>query len=78
MALKVRDRSSADVLVGKVSITALGVAVVRVCLMSFRDSWRRARRATAMLPWEGWDRIRAMPVPCVFVRLRDHRRGVIV
>ncbi len=23
----------------------------------------RARRAMARLPWEGWERIRAMPVP---------------
>ena len=33
----------------------------------FASSWsgsgRRARRATAKLPWEGWPRMRAMPAP---------------
>jgi len=35
-------------------------------MREYRASGRRARRATARLPWEGWERMRAMPAPLGF------------
>jgi hypothetical protein len=53
-----------EVSVGNVSITLPGEVFSRLERTLVRFSWRRARRATARLPWEGWERIRAIPVPC--------------
>jgi hypothetical protein len=63
MALNADCRFVGCVSVGKVSMTALGELVVRFARTEERASGRRARRATARLPWEGWERMRAMPVP---------------
>jgi hypothetical protein len=49
--------------VGNVSITLPGEVFCRFARTLERDSGLRARRATARLPCEGWERIRAMPVP---------------
>lgn len=67
IAAKVLEIDSGEVSVGKVSIMVFGVADCSFVLMEFSDSGRRARRATARLPWEGWERIRAIPVPWVVV-----------
>lgn len=48
---------------GKASRTASGEVLCIVEITDSRDSGRRARSATARLPWEGCDRIRAIPVP---------------
>jgi hypothetical protein len=47
----------------KVSITLPREVCERLAFILVRVSGLRARRATARLPWEGWDRMRAMPVP---------------
>jgi hypothetical protein len=49
--------------VGKHSITLFGDVFERFCLMLEREEGLRASRATARLPWEGCERMRAMPVP---------------
>jgi hypothetical protein len=65
MSAKAFSSEALEVSVGKASRTALGL-VSRILEMEARiESGRRARRATARLPWEGWERMRAMPVPCV-------------
>jgi hypothetical protein len=51
-----------EVSVGKVSITLPGEVFCRFSRTLERLSGRRAS-ATAWFPWEGWERIRAMPVP---------------
>lgn len=48
--------------VGNASTTTSLFPSRRDLTRSWRGSGRRARRATAMLPWEGWERMRAMPV----------------
>jgi hypothetical protein len=53
-----------EVSVGKVSMTLPGEVCCRFARTLESDSGRRARRATARLPCEGWERMRAMPVPC--------------
>lgn len=37
--------------------------------MLVRESGFWARKVTARLPWEGWERMRAMPVPCVVLEM---------
>jgi hypothetical protein len=56
----------AEVSVVKVSVMLPGEVWARFCLMLVRESGLRARRATARFPWEGYERMRAMPVPFVF------------
>ena len=63
IAVKVWAREEGDVSVGKVSRTESGLLAFRVLEIVCRDSGRRARRAMARLPCEGWERMRAMPVP---------------
>lgn len=50
---------------GKVSNTAPGFDDRREVASSVKGSGRRARRATAMLPWLREERTRAMPAPVV-------------
>lgn len=52
-----------DVSVGKASMILPGDVSFRFARTLVRFSGRRARRATARFPWEGWERMRAMPVP---------------
>lgn len=52
-----------EVSVGKVSIMEPGEVFSRLERTEERFSGRRARRATAMLPCLGCERMRAMPVP---------------
>lgn len=52
-----------EVSVGNVSIMLPGEVLDRLERTEERFSGRLARRATARLPWEGWERMRAMPVP---------------
>lgn len=63
MSWKAFSREDLDVSVGKASRTALGLLVRMVEMEEAMESGRRARRATARLPWEGEERMRAMPVP---------------
>ena len=53
-----------SVSVGKASTTLPGAVFSRLERILERLSARRARRATARLPCFGWERMRAMPVPC--------------
>lgn len=56
-------RLEGEVSVGNVSITLLGEVLCKFSLMDERDSGRLARRATAMFPCDGCERMRAIPVP---------------
>lgn len=55
------SRDSLDVSEGKASRTAEGLDERTLDMHDARESGRRARRATARLPWV--ERMRAMPVP---------------
>lgn len=48
----------------KVSMMLPGDVFARFEATLERFSCRRARRATAILPCLGWERMRAIPVPC--------------
>lgn len=63
MAEKARVREAGEVSVGKVSMVAVGVLVLRPEWAVERVLGLRARSATARLPREGSERIRAIPVP---------------
>jgi hypothetical protein len=63
MSAKAFSRDALDVSLGKDSKTALGLADRMVLIEEAMLSGRRARRATARLPWDGEERMRAMPVP---------------
>jgi hypothetical protein len=65
MSAKAFVSESGEVPVGNASSTALGLDWRRELTSSFSGSGRRARRATARLPWDGWERMRAMPAPCL-------------
>jgi hypothetical protein len=60
---KARSNDSFDVSVGKASRTASGCDFRIVEMTLSRFSGRRARSATARLPWEGSEKTRAIPVP---------------
>ena len=49
--------------VGKASMVEPGAELRREVVSCWRGPGRRARRATARLPWEGEARMRAMPAP---------------
>jgi hypothetical protein len=63
MSRKAFSMDAFDVSDGKASRTASGEDWRIVEITDCRDSGRRARRATARLPWDGEERMRAMPVP---------------
>lgn len=63
MAANAAAREDGVVELGKVSMIESGEVSWRLDLMDCKDSGRRASRATAMLPWDGWERMRAIPVP---------------
>ena len=54
-----------DVSDGKASSIASGELCRIVLITDASDSGRRASSATARLPWEGCERMRAMPVPYI-------------
>ena len=54
---------SGEVSEGNASITLPGASERSFAASSWRGSGRRARSATARLPWLGWARVRAMPAP---------------
>lgn len=62
MAEKAWESAESDVSVGNVSMGLL-VEERRREARVFRLSGLRARRATARFPWEGEERMRAMPAP---------------
>jgi hypothetical protein len=63
MSLNAFSREALDVSLGKASRTALGLASRILEIEALIESERRARRATARLPYDDEDRMRAMPVP---------------
>ena len=64
MAWKTLLRLLGEVSVVKVSMMLPGDVFARFEATLERFSRRRARRATAILPCLGWERMRAIPVPC--------------
>lgn len=63
MSLKAFSSETLDVSLGKASRRTSGLVSRTLDMTESRDSERRARRATARLPCEGWERMRAIPVP---------------
>ena len=63
IAEKVLVSESGVVSVGNVSMVEPGEVDFRLEWVEERVLGLRANRATAKLPWEGWERIRAMPEP---------------
>jgi hypothetical protein len=63
ISAKAFSREVFEVSLGKASRTADGLAERMVLMEEAMLSGRRARRATARLPWDGEERMRAMPVP---------------
>lgn len=63
MSAKAFCKEALDVSDGKASRTAEGSVERMFEMDDAMESGRRARRATARLPWEGEERIRAIPVP---------------
>ena len=63
IASKALDNEAGEVSDWKVSTLELLLDLRMVDLVVSREADVRARRATAKLPWEGEERIRAMPVP---------------
>ena len=64
MDWKALFRFLGEVSVVKVSMMLPGDVFARFEATLERFSCRRARRATAILPCLGWERMRAIPVPC--------------
>jgi hypothetical protein len=63
MSAKAFSNEALDVSLGKASRTADGLAWRTLEIEAWMESGRRARRATARLPWEGEERMRAIPEP---------------
>jgi hypothetical protein len=63
MSLKTFSSEALDVSLGKASRTAEGLVERILEIEDAMESGRRARSATARLPCEGEDRMRAIPEP---------------
>lgn len=63
ISAKAFSKEALEVSVGKDSRTADGLADRTFDMEAWMESGRRARRATARLPWEGEDKMRAIPEP---------------
>ena len=73
MAENAAERDSGEVPEEKTSTTEPGAVRTRLDDAVERVSGDRLRRAMARFPWEGWARIRAIPVPLGkgLVRIRE-------
>jgi hypothetical protein len=63
MSANAFSKLALDVSLGKASRTADGLACRILEMEAWMESGRRASRATARLPWEGEERMRAIPEP---------------
>jgi hypothetical protein len=67
MSAKAFSRDALEVSLGKASSTAEGLDSRILEMEEAIESGRRARSATARLPWEGEESMRAIPEPYILV-----------